>query len=321
MSVSLDLPVPEPPAPPARTRRLGRALQVTRANLPVRFCGWHAPRANRWERIVVVAGCVAVEWLTLGAITTTRLARGDQRWIAPGTRWRVATLDADACFDFATYADETLAADAAQPARVALLQSLPTLRLGPGAELSTALATLEAGQPWLVRADAATGARLANALREEAGAYAWHPLAQDANGSAALVVRSNHPDKLADYMGRDHAVIEAALAGTLAGDDECARWLPRVLARHLAIEEQALFPAYLAAGGRDEWIAGLLREHRDLREHLPRLADPTSRRRFLLMLDGHDEKEEQLIYPDITARTGGRSAALAIRCATWPLVA
>ncbi|HEX7326109.1 MAG TPA: hemerythrin domain-containing protein [Rhodanobacteraceae bacterium] len=288
--------------------------------MPTRFRGWHAPRANRWERIAAVAGCVAVEWLTLGAITTTRLARGDQRWVAPGTRWRVAALDADACFDFATYADETRAADAAQPARVALLQSLPTLRLGPGTEPSTALAALEPGKPLLLRADTASGARLANAMRAGAGAYAWHPLAQDADGGAALVARSNRPDKLADYMGRDHAVIEAALAGTLAGDAECARWLPRVLARHLAIEEQALFPAYLAAGGRGEWIDGLLREHRDLREHLPRLADPTSRRRFLLMLDGHDEKEEQLIYPDIMARAGGQSAGLAIRCATWPLV-
>ena len=88
------------------------------------------------------------------------------------------------------------------------------------------------------------------------------------------------------------------------------RWLRNALARHLVIEEQLLFPAYLAAGGRAGWVRGLCNEHALLRRDLERLHDAGARRRFLLLLDGHDEKEEQIVYPDIIARAVAGDDAL-----------
>lgn len=265
------------------------------------------------------AGELVTEWLRVGAVTTLRLTPGERRWIAPGSRWRIARLAAATRFELATHADETRAPDAAQSARVAWLDDVPDARLDARGDPPALLAALAPGEARLMRTDAAAFARLSRALRAGGHACTWHPLEAGPEGCTAVIVRPLQPVNLADYMGRDHAIIEAALAGALAGDAEHARWLRQVLARHLAIEERVLFPAYLAAGGNASWIEGLLREHADLRAHLPRLAKPASRRRFVLMLDGHDEKEEQLIYPDIAAHTGARMDELVARVTTFPL--
>ncbi|MCW5570502.1 MAG: hypothetical protein KIT78_05360, partial [Steroidobacteraceae bacterium] len=73
------------------------------------------------------------------------------------------------------------------------------------------------------------------------------------------------------------------------------------------------------AGGQTDWVQGLLRDHQDLSHHLPRLDDPRARRRFLLVLDGHDEREEQIVYPDIMGRLAADAAALATRIMHYPL--
>ena len=140
----------------------------------------------------------------------------------------------------------------------------------------------------------------------------WHPLATEYRSHAALVVRSAQAVGLADYLGRDHAVIEATLAGALRGDAERGRWLRNLLARHLVIEEDVLFPAWLQAGGNPGWARGLRNEHAHLRRDLDHLDDAVARRRFLLLLDGHDEKEEQIVYPDILARLGRDADRLAM---------
>jgi iron-sulfur cluster repair protein YtfE (RIC family) len=96
----------------------------------------------------------------------------------------------------------------------------------------------------------------------------------------------------------------------LRGDAEHEAWLRNVLTRHMRIEEQVLFPAYLDAGGNAGWVRGLCNEHRQLELHLDRLSEAESRRRFLLLLDGHDEKEEQIVYPDILAKLGDDAQGL-----------
>lgn len=300
-------------------RRLGRPFRGTADNVPPRLRRWHAPRANRWERIDVVAGEPVLEWLGIADVVVQRTAAGDGRWIAPGTRWRIARMDGDACFELATFADETTTADAPQAVRLAWLDRLPVVRGEAGADPASALDTLQSGEARLLRAAYDCSAQLVAAVEASRGKCSWHPLDAGPDGCTALIVHPAAPADLADYMGRDHAVIESALAGALAGDAERARWLQHALARHLAIEEQLLFPAYLDAGGNEGWIDGLRREHDDLRRHLPHLGNPASRRRFLLMLDGHDEKEEQLIYPDIVARASARAGDLALQCMGFPL--
>lgn len=302
--------------PPARTRHLGRPFQGTASAVPARFRRWHAPRANRWEYLAVRTGSLRLEALELAGITVLPLAAGASRWIPPGHRWRIAATSTDVQFELGVHADETTAADAPQAARVDVLGHIPVTRLDAAADPAATLASLRAGAATLVRAHGNTA--LAAAVHATRGTHAWHPLAGAADNSAAIVTRPDPHTNLADYMGRDHALIEAALAGALAGCAERMHWLHNLLARHLAIEERVLFPAYLAAGGNADWIHGLLREHTELRTHLPHLDVPASRRRFLLMLDGHDEKEEQIIYPDVMARTARDEGSLALAAMSYP---
>lgn len=269
----------------------------------------------------MIAGEPVFEWLGIADVAIRRMAAGDGCWIAPGSRWRIARMDANACFELATFADETTTADAPQGVRRVWFDQLPVMQLEAGANPAVVLDALRPGDARLLRAAFDFSAQLVAAIEANGGKYSWHPLDADSDKCAAVIVFPSEPADLANYMGRDHAVIESALAGALAGDAERGRWLRHALARHLAIEEQLLFPAYLDAGGNDAWIRGLHREHDDLRRHLPHLGHPVSRRRFLLMLDGHDEKEEQLIYPDIVARTTSRAAEWVARAASFALAA
>jgi tellurite resistance-related uncharacterized protein len=287
--------------PPGSTRLIGRPRRHTRADVPTRLAHWHAPRANRWERLRVLTGQLDTEWLEPAHITTLRLRAGQSHWIAPGSRWRMAWLDADAAFELEVHADEAMPAAAPQPVRAALLETLSCRDVTSALQLVPLLDTIAAGTLVLVQAGFDFTPALHAAPIQAAGSLFWHPLEARSNDCSVLIGHTAAPVKLANYMGRDHAVIEAALAGALRGRAQYARWLDNTLSRHLAIEEQILFPAWLAAGGDKRLVDGLRNEHSQLRQQLPRLDEAVFRRRFLL-LDGHDEKEEQIIYPDIAAR-------------------
>lgn len=289
--------------PSAQRRRLGRSRPYDAASLPPRLRHWHAPRANRWEHLLVETGTLGVAWLEAGGVREERLAVGAARWIAPGTRWRVEELVEGARFLLDIWADDAVPAAAPQALRAELLDAAPVCLVAAPGELEAAVAALRVGERQLLRAGFHFGEPLVPLLAADPR-LTWHPLELGAEGCAALIARGPAPMGLADYLGRDHAVIEAVLAGALRGSVEHGRWLGYVLARHLAIEEELLFPAWREAGGREGWIQGLRNEHRHLRADLGRLGDPVARRRFLLLLDGHDEKEEQIVYPDIVAKLG-----------------
>ena len=297
-------------APTPHMRQLGRSRPYDLASLPARLRQWHAPRANRWECLQVIRGPLAIQWLDDGGISDLELDRGELRWIAPGTRWRVGDGHAEASFVLEIHADDATAAAAPQALRAALLDAAPVIVAADPAALSEVLATLAAGSHCLLRTPFDPSASICAALDAGAGALGWHPLQADEAEHVVLLVHASQPIGLLEYLGRDHAVIEAALAGALRGDAQRMRWLRNALARHLVIEEQLLFPAYLAAGGRAGWVRGLCNEHALLRRDLDRLHDAGARRRFLLLLDGHDEKEEQIVYPDIIARAVAGDDAL-----------
>lgn len=278
--------------------------------MPVRLWQWHAPRANRWERLCVDGGRLGVQWLDADDAATVVLAAGQARWIAPGLRWRIVQVDPDSRFHLEIHADESSPASAPQPVRAAWLDELPCWQVDDAAALAPVLAALGPGQRGLLRAGATVQPALATALAASAGRLSWHPLASDDDGLVAVLACSQQAIDLRQYLGRDHALIEAVLAGALRGDGEHAQWLRNLLARHLVIEEKMLFPAWLAAGGNPGWERGLRNEHARLREDLLRLDDPSVQRRFLLLLDGHDEKEEQIVYPDLLARIEASAADL-----------
>lgn len=301
------------PEPSANRRQLGRSRNYTASTLPPRLRHWHAPRANRWEHLCIASGPLDVQWLGAEGIRAETLSSGDARWIAPGMRWRVTSMHDQARFQLEIHADDATAASAPQAVRAALLEDAEAIALADEAELDQALGNLAAGERCVLRARFDIAPQVQDAIANSTMHLCWHPLDRGEARSSALLARSAQAIGLLEYLGRDHAVIEAALAGALRGDVERELWLRNALARHLVIEEDILFPAYLEAGGNPGWVRGLCNEHKHLRRDLDRLSDPVSQRRFLLLLDGHDEKEEQTVYPDILKRLGPDAEALTQR--------
>ena len=296
--------------PSAAMRPLGRGRQHRADDRAERFANWHAARANRWERLTVEHGALVLQWLEDAGTSTREIFRGQSLWLAPGRRWRIARWSDDAIFSLQVHADDSVIADAPQAGRAALLDEAPRLQPEDTAVLAKSLATLAPGERCLLRTRFDPAPTVRAALAASGGTLTWHPLAADEGDHVALLVRTAEAVDLLDYLGRDHALIEAALVGALRGDAVRERWLHGLLARHLAIEEEDIFPAFLAAGGSLEIIAALRREHDLLRGHLENIADPASHRGLLLVLEAHDDKEEQLVYPDFLARIGSRAAAL-----------
>ena len=307
----------EPHDEPEQPRLLGRSRAYTFATLPERLRQWHSPRINRWERLWVTAGPLAIEYLDASGTINVELALGDNRWFAPGTRWRVVQMAPESHFELEVHADIKGQAEEPQPLRSSLLEEAIAVAVADVPALVALLHSLPAGERRIVHA--------AFDLSEWSGTVTgaqtlfWHPLVAAPGSFSVLVARSDTSFDLRTYLGRDHAVIEAALGGALAGDATYDAWLRATLERHLHIEEDLLFPAYLAAGGREAWVTGLKLEHVWLRQYLGELDQPISRRRFLRLLDGHDEKEERIIYPDLLAHVGAKGAALLDAAIAWPI--
>lgn len=136
-------------------------------------------------------------------------------------------------------------------------------------------------------------------------------------------------ERLSEVFRRDHERCEQALGETerraAAGEWPAARAAFAVfragIERHMAAEEQHLFPACEAAGAAAEsaLVASLRKGHRDLRLFFEELDEAIEARdaaeaariaattRALLHL--HDEKEESALYPAAEARLGDRGAA------------
>lgn len=256
----------------------------------------------------MTGGELAIECLGATGAVPVALATHDNHWFAPGTRWRVLRMAADSSFELEVHADVKGQAEAPQHLRSDLLDAAPEASVTDVDALTALLDALPAGARCIVHAGFELAAWRTSPTR--AHTLFWHPLTAAPSSFTVLVARSAQPFDLPAYLGRDHAVIEAALGGALAGDAVHERWLRDALERHLRIEEELVFPAYLDAGGREAWVTGLLKEHGYLRQYLAELAQPLSRRRFLRLLDGHDEKEERVIYPDVLAHVGAHAAEL-----------
>ena len=292
------------PTPSATRRQLGRSRLYTHADVPERLFQWHAPRANRWEHIRIETGELVIECLGDDDVSREHMKSEHTRWIAPGARWRIAQMDESTSFHLEIHADEAIEPSQAQPRRAAVLDEAPVVQIKDEAAFVRLIDELCAGERRLVHADFDFDAMFREAMRASDGTLCWHPLDSTPDGLVALISRSAQPIDLLEYLGRDHAVLEAALSGTLRGNPERMIWLRNLLARHLVIEEEILFPAYLEAGGKPGWVKGLHKEHGYLKQHLELLSEPESQRRFMLLLEAHDEKEEQIVYPDILLRMG-----------------
>ncbi len=265
----------------------------------------------------MTAGTLTIEYAGIAGVARVTLAKGDKRWFGPGMRWRVADMSAGSRFELEVHADSKGQAEAPQPLRSRLLDEAGRVTLSDTSAFEEFARALPVGERRIVEGRfeiTAFPAALGNVRT-----LFWHPLEQAAGHFVALIARGNEPLDLAAYLGRDHAVIEAALGGALGGDAESSRWLHATLERHLHIEEELIFPAYIEAGGREAWVRGLQNEHHYLRQYLGELDRADGRRTFLRLLDGHDEKEERVVYPDILARLGPRVDALLAKVVIFPI--
>jgi tellurite resistance-related uncharacterized protein len=310
----------EPETQPEHPRRLGRSRTYTAEDVSKRLSHWHAPRVNRWEQLQVTDGTLGIEYSDATGVTKATLSRGEKRWFAPGVRWRVARMETDSRFELEVHADSKGQAEAPQLLRSDLLERAERaerVTVANPEAFTQCLRALSIGERRLITTRFPEHAipRAPFAAHE----LFRHPLAANSEGSTVFVARSNTRFDLAGYLGLDHAVIEAALGEALAGDAEHDRWLRAALARHLHIEEALIFPAYVEAGGREAWVRGLRKEHDYLRQYLGELDQPDSRRKFLRLLDGHDEKEERVVYPDILEHLGECADELLDAALTTPI--
>lgn len=284
--------------------RLGRSRVYARPDVPGRLFRWHAPRSGRWERLRVLAGTLELEWREGSAIHGESLDAAVCRWFEPGTFWRVTGMGADTRFELEVYAAVRSGRPLFSPVRIALLERAHRVFVGEPAELDALVAGMQAGASCVVNGTFDVHAARATIEMRGRGAISWHPLVVEADQFAAFALRDGNTIDLDGYLRRDHALIESALAGALAGDAGYARWFRNLLERHISIEEDLLFPSYLEAGGRAAWVGSLATEHVRLRRHLDAFNQEADRQALLHLLDSHDEKEERIVYPDILRRIG-----------------
>ena len=134
---------------------------------------------------------------------------------------------------------------------------------------------------------------------------------------------------IAELMTHDHRACDHdfARAETLAakadwsGAAEALDAFARALNAHFDAEEQHLFPAFEAATGMTHGPTHVMRaEHRDMRDALERLQAALRAQdgddfageaeTLLIMMQQHNMKEENILYPMCDMRLGGERDAL-----------
>ena len=137
--------------------------------------------------------------------------------------------------------------------------------------------------------------------------------------------------EIAEAFAHDHRRLEQALEGSVA-HVRAGQWdaaaeafsiFRRGIDRHMAVEEEVLFPA--VEDGAETPLTAILRKgHRDLRVFFGELGDAMEDRdaqeygriaaSMRALLERHDEKEEVELYPAAQERLGaGAAAAVAAR--------
>jgi hemerythrin-like domain-containing protein len=131
-------------------------------------------------------------------------------------------------------------------------------------------------------------------------------------------------------FAHDHRRLEQALEASVA-HVQAGRWdaatdafagFRRGIERHMAVEEQVLFPA--VENGVETPLTAILRKgHRDLRVFFDEIEDALNARdaeeyrriaaSMRALLERHDEKEEAELYPAAQARLGTDAAAVAAK--------
>jgi hemerythrin-like domain-containing protein len=132
---------------------------------------------------------------------------------------------------------------------------------------------------------------------------------------------------IGDAFADDHRRLEQALEASVA-HVQAGRWdaaaeafvtFRRGIERHMAVEEEVLFPA-VEEGAETPLTAILRKGHRDLRVFFDELGDAVEARDAVeygriaasmrALLERHDEKEEAELYPAAQERLGRQTATV-----------
>ena len=262
---------------------------------------WHAPRLNRWERLMVKEGGAVLELLNLKEIRQVVLPEGGEVWIRPGERWRLECLDTAAKFSIGIYADDSASSSSPLRERDICLRNLNCAQLENATELYELLRSMPAPAGYMLEGRFEWDEALSKVLGNGDSALSWHILSGGVTGYfCALAVKCKQTFHLIDYLSRDHMIMEAAFTMARHGDGQRYwAYFKYLLLRHIAIEENVLFPLLADASSKRLIVEGLFREHELIKTALNDDHNARMRRKVWRLLEAHDEKEELIVYPEL----------------------
>ena len=133
---------------------------------------------------------------------------------------------------------------------------------------------------------------------------------------------------IAEFMTADHKTCddefavaeEHALDGDWSKAETAFNAFRDDMARHFRMEEDALFPALLSAGGPSGPVHVMLMEHEQIKELLEQMAVAVTQKNaekygglsetLLIVMQQHNHKEENILYPITDQILAAERAAL-----------
>ncbi|WP_052064512.1 hemerythrin domain-containing protein [Acidihalobacter prosperus] len=319
-----ERPVVRKPAMPlpASYVRFSRTPVFDGGHMPPGLCESHHTTHGVWVEIVIERGALEYRWLD-GSGRCWQLVAGEIGVIPAGLPHRVTPASEDTRFYLRLYRKDVAPASQADrdPPRQTLdLRRLP-MRLRDRA-LSDVFDVLLSGQALTVVDDRDLRALFERFVPPRRLALLWLMQADSPARRVVSVCRreARHAARIGEVLQADHARLDALLDAATAraesgeGGGDALGDLIWGLRRHMAFEEQRLFPLFVASGGTAAPTRVMRDEHVDIEKRLGRLAGAPADVETLAglrdQLERHNFKEEGVLYPLIDANLDGHHAAL-----------
>lgn len=291
-------------------------------SLPAGLRELHSTARGVWGEIVVERGGLRYDWLD-GSGDGWDLAEGEVGVIPAQVPHRVRPLSDDTRFYLRLYRDGAAvdrSADAGKPQEMDLRPLPPPLR---HREIFAAFDALGPGEALLFVNDHDPQPLLGQFEVLRRHRYLWLPQAVCGDRWSVCLVRREErtAPTVGEALQADHVRLDALLdraQSRLAEDRPASAAMADFiwgLRRHIRLEEQTLFPAFVQAGGAQPPTQVMALEHRRIEQYLDSLEGNPS---YALtgigelrgLLEAHNFKEEGVLYPKVDQVLEGRHAPL-----------